>query len=224
MSAIIRKIQINLKKTRNNNTIGILLLSIFYVVGLIGIAVLRLEDFLLLTPFNLLISLIIILWYHPKWIRGTIITLILSYFVGFFIEVAGVNTGIIFGEYEYGSVLGWKLWNTPLIIGINWAMLIYAVGMTANWWLSQVSLWIKAVFGASIMMLLDMIIEPVAIRYDFWTWEAVEVPLQNYISWWIISFVLLAIFHFFHTKMTNKVASALLLWQFVFFMVLLLVK
>lgn len=224
MSTTIQKLQINWNQIKQTNGLGILLLSIFYAVGLVGFTVIQNEDFLLLTPLNLLVSLIIILWYHPKWTKGTVITLITSYLVGFFIEVIGVNTGVIFGEYTYGAVLGWRIWETPLVIGINWAMLIYAVGMTANWWLGQTSFWIKAVFGASVMMLLDMIIEPVAIHYDFWTWEATSVPLQNYVSWWLISFILLSVFHFFHTKMTNRVASVLLLWQFVFFIVLLLVK
>ncbi|MEM8527061.1 MAG: carotenoid biosynthesis protein [Bacteroidota bacterium] len=227
MSTTLQRIQSNLQDERKANALGILLLSIFYTVGLVGIAIVQKEDFLLLTPLNLLVSIGIILLYHPKWTNGTITSLLLSFLVGYFIEVIGVNTGAIFGEYTYGPILGWKIWDTPLMIGVNWMMLVYAIGMTVNWvTLKQAKLhfFLKAAIGASIMVALDILIEPVAIHYNFWTWEAVEVPFQNYSSWWIISFVLLAVFHFFHVKMINKVASALLLWQFVFFIILLLTK
>ncbi|MEL6718955.1 MAG: carotenoid biosynthesis protein [Bacteroidota bacterium] len=227
MSTTIQRLQIGWNQVKQTNLLGFLLLSIFYTVGLVGVVIIQQEDFLLLTPMNLLISLAIILWYHPDWTKGTLFTLLLSYVVGYFIEVAGVNTGMIFGEYAYGPVLGWKIWETPLMIGINWVMLVYAVGMTVNWITlrnSKLHFLLKAAIGATIMILLDLLIEPVAIHYNFWTWDAVAVPLQNYSSWWLISFVLLAVFHFFHIKMINKVASFLLLWQFVFFIVLLLTK
>ncbi|MEM6696975.1 MAG: carotenoid biosynthesis protein [Bacteroidota bacterium] len=224
MSTTIQRLQISWSQLKKTNALGVLLLTIFYTVGLIGTVVIQKEDFLLLTPLNLLVSVAIILWYHPKWTKGTIITLVASFLIGYFIEVVGVNTGAIFGEYTYGPVLGWKIWETPLMIGVNWMMLVYAIGMTVNWMtLKQEKLHFlfKAAIGASIMVLLDVLIEPVAIHYNFWTWEAVEVPFQNYSSWWLISFVLLSVFHFFHMKIINKLASALLVWQFVFFIVLL---
>lgn len=227
MSTTIQKLQMSWNQIKQTNMLGIVLLSIFYIVGLVGVAIVQQENFLLLTPLNLLVSIAIILWYHPEWTSGTIITLIASFFIGYFIEVIGVNTGAIFGEYAYGPVLGWKLWETPLMIGVNWMMLVYAIGMTVNWMTfkkEKLHFSLKAAIGASIMVLLDFFIEPVAIHYNFWTWEAVEVPFQNYSSWWLISFVLLSVFHFFHIKTINKVASALLLWQFVFFIVLLLAK
>jgi putative membrane protein len=40
------------------------------------------------------------------------------------LEVVGVKTGLIFGEYKYGSTLGIKLFEVPLIIGFNWVFVI----------------------------------------------------------------------------------------------------
>src|SRR5689334_23098853 len=37
-------------------------------------------------------------------------------------EVIGVATGAIFGAYSYGEVLGFKLLEVPLIIGLNWVV------------------------------------------------------------------------------------------------------
>ena len=213
-----------LHRIRQSPTLGFLLLSIFYLVGILGIVVFKIDDFLLLTPFNLLVSLVIILWFHPKWTKQTFLFLGITYLVGYFIEVVGVNTGVIFGDYTYGAVLGWKIWNTPLMIGVNWVLLIYASGMTINWWFPKWNRFTRPFASAALMVLLDMLIEPVAIHYDFWTWATENVPLQNYISWYLISLVLLFLFHQIHQNQTNKVASGLLFLQFLFFAVLLLFR
>ena len=39
------------------------------------------------------------------------------------------------------------------------------------------------------MLLMDIFIEPVAIGLEFWKWQSVDVPLENYISWFVLSFV-----------------------------------
>ena len=39
------------------------------------------------------------------------------------------------------------------------------------------------------MLLLDIFIEPVAIGLGFWEWQAAEVPLENYMAWFVLSFV-----------------------------------
>ena len=38
-------------------------------------------------------------------------------------EILGVKFGVIFGDYEYGSALGLKIFDVPLLIGANWAIL-----------------------------------------------------------------------------------------------------
>ena len=38
------------------------------------------------------------------------------------------------------------------------------------------------------MVLLDGFLEPVDMRYDFWTWQGKPVPFSNFISWfWVAS-------------------------------------
>ena len=37
------------------------------------------------------------------------------------------------------------------------------------------------------MVLLDIMIEPVAIELDFWQWEGGNIPLQNYLMWFIVA-------------------------------------
>jgi putative membrane protein len=43
----------------------------------------------------------------------------------------GVHTGILFGNYKYGNALGLKLNDVPILIGINWFIVVYACGMSA---------------------------------------------------------------------------------------------
>ena len=53
---------------------------------------------------------------------------IFAFSIGFLVEVIGVNYGIIFGNYTYGKVLGFKVLNVPLMIGVNWFFLSIACG------------------------------------------------------------------------------------------------
>ncbi len=201
-------------------TFSIAILIILYAVGVLAVQFAIHEDFLLLTPFNLLISLGLALLYHRHWTQQSALILLLCFIVGFTVEVIGVNTGLIFGDYSYGRVLGWKLFDTPLMIGVNWVMLVYCSAMTINQLFPKLPNVLKAILGAAIMLLLDYFIEPIAITHDFWTWAATEIPLQNYVAWYIISFGLLWLFHISHQNLQNKVAVALLILQFAFFILL----
>ncbi len=196
---------------------SIFVLIVFYTIGLIGILIPIHPDFVFLTPYNLLLSLAVIIWGHSSWKLSTILVFLTCFLVGFGIEVVGVNTGLIFGEYAYGPVLGLKLWDTPLMIGINWLLLIYGAGVTINRFMGDYHWAIRAILAAGIMVILDLLIEPVAIAYDFWTWESESVPFQNYFAWFLIALFLQLIFMRGLANATNKVGIVLLVLQFIFF-------
>ena len=200
--------------------LAIAFLFIIYIVGLVGILLPIHADFILLTPVNLLISLGIVLSFHKEWNSKLYAFIAIAFLIGLGIEILGVNTGLVFGEYDYGRVLGWKIADTPFMIGVNWIMLVYCSGVTIHYILEQQNWFIKSILGAGVMVLLDILIEPVAMAYDFWNWTDNIVPLQNYIAWYIISFVLLVCFYKLGNAMKNKVAVALLILQFLFFGIL----
>ena len=200
--------------------IAIGVLIILYAVGVVSVMTGWNVDILSLTPLNLLISLAIVLCFHPRWRWESGLVLVAAYVIGLGSEIYGVATGNLFGEYSYGPILGWKLQHTPLMIGINWVMLIYCVGTTINRFAQQWAWWVKAGAGALVMVGLDYLIEPVAIAYDFWSWEGGQVPIKNYIGWFAISYILLTIFFRVERKTTNKVAFVLLILQFTFFALL----
>lgn len=204
-------------------------LSVLYAVGLLGVLLPLHQEFMRLTPFNLLVSLGFVLDNHPGQPQGKgglWTALALSYVAGWLLELAGVQTGWIFGIYEYGAALGPKLWGTPLMIGLNWAMLLYLVTAIGYAYLPQSSGWQRAALGATLMVFLDIWIEPVAVRYDFWAWQAppwnalVVAPLQNYTSWWLAAFVLLLVFQRLVPSFVNKTAEGLYGLQLLFFFIL----
>ena len=94
----------------NKINISIAVLIIFHMVGIGGVLLANPIEFLRLTPLNLLLTLVIILINHQEW--KFVWVFVVTYLVGFFVEVLGVNTGFPFGEYEYGSVLGPKVFET----------------------------------------------------------------------------------------------------------------
>jgi len=138
------------------------------------------------------------------------------------VEWLGVHKHWIFGDYSYGQTLGIKTAEIPLIIGVNWFLLIYSAGVLMQRTRIR-SILIRVIAGALILVLLDLIIEPVAQHFDYWHWANSTVPLKNYACWFLVSVVMLFVFEKFGFRKQGIVAPVFLLVQFVFFMVLLLI-
>ncbi|MFW5803961.1 MAG: carotenoid biosynthesis protein [bacterium] len=105
------------------------LLVNFYIIGGLGLIIpFTRELFQQITPLSLLFSFILLLIYHEgdEKTKFFVVSILIA-IVGFLVEVLGVQTGIIFGSYQYGETLGPKLFQVPLIIGINWLMLVYCI-------------------------------------------------------------------------------------------------
>lgn len=194
----------------------ILFLVIFHIVGIIGLRTeLTSRLFMRLTPLNLLLSLGMLLAFHRDWTPFWRIFCGVIFLAGWGVEVLGVQTGFPFGIYEYGATLGPGLLDVPLMMGVNWLMLIYMVGHVTL--LTGASLWARTTLGAAIMLLMDVLIEPFAIRFDLWNWMGDTIPFQNYLAWFLISWVMLRYFHAHNLAPPNPVALPLLLIQLGFF-------
>jgi len=201
--------------------LGIGLLLIFYGIGIVGILLPIHPEFVRLTPANLLVSLVLALAFHRPWTRSFFGFLLLCYGVGFGAEWMGVQTGLLFGSYSYGSVLGPKLGGTPLLIGINWILVTYSSAMLVQAGAgNRLNGWLKATLSALLMVGLDILIEPVAIQQGFWSWEGDAVPLQNYFGWLAIALPLQLAYHKMVKARTNYVAASLFILQLIFFLVI----
>ena len=189
-------------------------------MGIIGFANEPLVDlFMHLVPIHLLLMLALVLWNHQSWNKNIFIFSAIVYVASFVIEMLGTNTGLIFGEYAYGKTLGFKLWNTPLLIGVNWFILVYSMGCLLSRYRIHNSL-LFACIGATALVVLDMLIEPIAMRFDYWQWAGNKIPLQNYVAWWLVAFIFMLIFNRLHFNKQNIVAVSLLIIQFLFFILL----
>lgn len=204
----------------NKTNISIAVLIIFHLVGIGGVVLGDAQEFLRLTPLNLLLTAAIIGLNHPKrkfsWVFPA------TYFIGFFVEVVGVNTGFPFGQYSYGEALGIKVFNTPLIIGMNWLILLYATNAIAGKFGQTIVT--KSLFSAAFMVMLDYLIEPVAITYDFWTWEEAVPPFSNYAAWFVIAFGISTIWQMADMKLNTRIAIAVYGVEFFFFGILNLIQ
>ena len=135
-------------------------------------------------------------------------------------ELIGVNTGLIFGDYKYGSGLGFKIFGTPLLIGINWLFLTYtSVSILSSFKLNSV---LTVIFAPFLMLIYDIVLEQVAPNMVMCDLQKVTVPIANYIAWYLIALVFAGFLKVFKINTENPMSKILLLSQFVFLFFLML--
>lgn len=195
-----------------------IIVVLWYLVGIAGFMIHPLRPlFQALTPWGMLVSAILLIYFHEPqnvkcWLAFAGIAL-----VGFFTELIGVNTQLLFGNYTYGEVLGFKLWNTPLTIGLNWLVLIYCISSLTK---SVRDRWYFPLVGAAAMVAFDWIMEPVAIATGMWHWPEGSIPLKNYMDWFLISGFIFLMIRILKIEINNRIAGILLFMQVVFFLAL----
>jgi putative membrane protein len=195
-----------------------IVLITFYCCGVIGILSPWKDMFLLATPLNLMLSAVLLFLNHRDFNGAFYIFCFITFLFGYFIEVAGVHTGLIFGDYRYGSTFGFRVFEVPLLMGLNWLILIYSVGCIS--FKIPVNKILKCIIGSAMLVTLDIFLENVAMKYDFWSWSGDTVPLKNYVAWFICSFILLFLFHSSKFKKDNRLATAIYIVQLMFFILL----
>ncbi|GAB4130340.1 MAG: hypothetical protein OHK0045_16890 [Raineya sp.] len=190
-----------------------------HIAGIVGLTLpATREIFKILVPFNLLANAALMLWFHQEWNKKFLLAIAITMFVGFGIEVLGVHTQMIFGNYWYKTTLGIKVFDVPLLISVNWLIVIYSTSALAAEF--QIPKILKVILATLLTVGLDYFIEPIAIRYDFWDWENGIVPLQNYLGWFVTALFLHSIFAYLPFTKTNAVAVALYACELVFFVAL----
>ncbi len=195
------------------------LLAAMHIAGVVGLSFdISRGLFQFLTPFNLVATAGILLHFEKEKNLRYFVFIISTFILGYGFEVIGVKTGVIFGEYTYGKTLGFKYLDVPLVIGINWIVLIYITrGVAQKISRSKVLI---VLISSALMVILDLLIEPVAIAFDFWQWESNHIPLQNYIGWFLLSCLIQTIGLIIFPFSNNKLYSKLLVLEFIFFALL----
>jgi len=221
------------KLTKNN--IALLIALLFHVCGAIGILFSPYRQwFINNTPVMLItIALLLVITQRAKnrWFYTFVVVVFIA---GITVEVIGVHTSRLFGQYSYGNVLGAKINGVPWMVGINWFIIIYCSGvityqldewvqkkLTGDVKLSSGMQWIAFITDAALLStFFDWVIEPVAVKMGFWHWQNNIVPLYNYASWFIISALLLAVFRLLPFIKRNQFAVHLFIIQLLFFFML----
>lgn len=186
----------------SNWKVQTILLAIFFTVGIIG----HFLDFtfslmIFLTPYILFISGV---WAIHKGIgmKYVVFWILIAYIITFTLEVIGAEFSIIFGPYDYGNALGFKFLNVPVIIGLNWVIIILSLALFSEWFVNflfesrvsfKIHILLSALFTGIFATIFDYIMEPAAVGLGYWFWtltsDPFNIPLQNYIAWFVISFI-----------------------------------
>ena len=143
---------------------------------------------------------------------------VLTYGLTFALEAIGSATGLIFGAYWYEETLGFSFLGVPLVIGFNWTLIVLALSAFLSEKIPNIFLSALATgIGA---MVFDYIMEPIAIAFNYWEWEGGDIPIQNYIAWFIIATVFSIFYRLCKIELRSRFLLAYVGIQACFFLLL----
>ncbi|MDT8400533.1 MAG: carotenoid biosynthesis protein [Bacteroidales bacterium] len=193
----------------------------WYLIGFAGFAISYTYDiFRQLISLSILLSVTLLLLYHRNWSIKFLISAFTVMAGGWLIELIGTGTGFPFGHYRYTDLLIPLVAGVPLILGLNWLLLVYCTFIISSYIPAPRSL--QALAGALMMTGYDLLLEPFAIHTGMWIWEGDKVPLSNYISWFVLSFVFIRIMFINPPEKKNRLGIHLFVYQAGFFAALVL--
>lgn len=138
--------------------------------------------------------------------KSVIVLALVTAIISFIMEYTGVKTGMIYGEYHYGAVLGPKALDTvPWLVPLSWFMFMYVSSLTVDAafggrYTGPGAPLLFAVLDSAAMTALDVLVDPLWITRGTWTWTAVQslpagsvfygIPVQNYFGWLLTTFMI----------------------------------
>ncbi len=141
-----------------------------------------------------------------------------TYVFTFAVEALGVATGLIFGEYAYGGGMQVQWLGVPLVIALNWTLLILGVNdLAARIFRSP---WLISITAGVFIAAYDWFIEPVAIRLDYWDWAAGDIPLRNYAAWAVVALIASLPLHLFRIRFRHPLLPLFLGVQLIYFILM----
>ena len=213
-----------MEKEKGNLTNGIILLAVLHIIAVWGLKSETAMDFYFpYIPVLYLINFAFLLYYQKHWNLKAILFYAATFAAGFIVQSFAVNFKYPFGPFTYiHSCLGPQMLNTPFMIGVHWMLLIYCIGiLLKNLNYSKVQ---KSLLGAFMLVLYDIVLEPIAKKNSLWYWLTKKdplsnynpVPLQNYLCWFVFGFLMLLYFNNAKAKLRNPIAPAVFIIMFFF--------
>ena len=200
-----------------NKKVSIIIIWLFHLSGLIGLLYIDKNLFASLTPLNLFISTTLLFVNQTNATRMKFFIVFAIFFVGMIAEILGVQYGLIFGNYDYGNNLGLKLLGVPILIGFNWVVLTVICGSISSK-IFKKSKVLSIILGITLMLLIDITLEPIAPVLDYWEFSGSKAPLQNYIGWGITSLITQTLYQYFYKTKEFIFSINLFIAQFLFFL------
>ncbi len=128
-----------------------------------------------------------VVFFTVRWLgrrRGLLLITLLGIYALLF-ETIAVKTGLPYGSFSYGGLLGPKLFNAvPATVLIAWTPLV--LGTLAL--LQTIKpLWKQALVATLMLVVIDMVLDPAAVHVGFWSWDTpgiyYGVPPINFFGW-----------------------------------------
>ncbi len=199
-------------------------------------------------------------WYTRKYgSRQAAILFVVCSSISYAAEWIGVHTRRWFGAYDYGSAFAPLVFGVPLAIPFAWCMLLIIAkafapaSPAADAWrglslaeklapnaraIKQArarkkrrSFWLPAIWAASMVTAIDLLLDPVAVKQRYWTWVQKEaatwnlmfdaVPLSNYVCWWLTALLIMNIINYLHDEYMVRRGNREALGEFIPLLLLL---
>lgn len=188
-------------------------LWIIHLAAIIGIG-LGYEDFFFpKTPLTMLyLVVMLVLWFPIKDIKMLVLFFI-CFATGIGVEWIGVHTGWLFGSYRYLDNFGVKLDGIPLLIGVNWGILVFITHQLASHVFKN--RWLSAAIGAGLMVFMDYFLEQICAHAGFWKFDT-GAGWLNYACWFVIGYALQIVASLFKLKGDTRLSLNLYLVQTLF--------
>ena len=166
---------------------------------------------------------------HMGW-RKTVLYTVFAYLIAFACEFSSVHNGFPFGLYHYvRATRDRELWiaGVPFMDSLSFTFMSYISWELANLFRSPsivsrkdvqvISLkriqnsWATAALAGTLMMYLDIIIDPLTLRGSKWFLGQIYyypdggvyfgVPISNFLGWWFVGFVIVRVFSFIEQRL-----------------------
>ena len=155
------------------------------------------------------------------------IFLIITIIVSLLLEIIGSKTGYVFGgKYHYNddNTPGFILFGIPVLIPIAWFGIIYMCINFCNY-VTNVSFpfensinYFFIILTAIFVMLLDLVLDPLAVDEKRWNWELpgiyYGIPILNFFGWLLVPLLILLIFQYCSYQVTKVISSYSVLFQY----------
>ena len=199
----------------------IAIVAFFLLAGVVQYA-LGLTYVLSLTPVVIGILAALTVWFWDAPAKNRVYLAVTAIIIGMIVEIIGVNSGLIFGNYSYGPLLGLKIFGVPLLIGITWLLVTLSAWQIVSF--SNLGKFAKIIVASGLVVMFDLVLEQFATAYSLWAWQDAVIPLKNYITWFVVGAVIVTLYEYFaKQKLPSIIGAAMLPLMALFFWLMLIV-